>query len=122
MAGIQSRMLGLEKIIFISKFFVRICSDIRSFRTREIILFISLIKIFFFIALDNTCDTYNNERRVSERQRTTKDNEEKRMAGKENTGKSSHSSKNGQTEVIPVHGKEIPTGLLNAILKRTGLK
>jgi predicted RNA binding protein YcfA (HicA-like mRNA interferase family) len=27
-----------------------------------------------------------------------------------------------QTESIPVHGKDVPTGLLNAILKRTGLK
>ncbi|MCD8181194.1 MAG: type II toxin-antitoxin system HicA family toxin [Firmicutes bacterium] len=30
--------------------------------------------------------------------------------------------KGGKTEVIPVHGKDVPTGLLNAILKRTGLK
>lgn len=30
--------------------------------------------------------------------------------------------KEGRLEVLPVHGKEIPTGLLNAILKRTGLK
>lgn len=30
--------------------------------------------------------------------------------------------KGDQTEVIPVHGKDVPTGLLNAILKRTGLK
>ena len=30
--------------------------------------------------------------------------------------------KNGQTEVIPVHGRDVPTGLLNKILKRTGLK
>lgn len=30
--------------------------------------------------------------------------------------------KGTQTEVIPIHGKDIPTGLLNAILKRTGLK
>lgn len=30
--------------------------------------------------------------------------------------------KGNQMEVIPVHGKEIPTGLLQAILKRTGLK
>lgn len=27
-----------------------------------------------------------------------------------------------KTECIPVHGKDVPTGLLNAILKRTGLK
>ena len=26
-----------------------------------------------------------------------------------------------QVEVIAVHGKDVPTGLLNAILKRTGL-
>ena len=30
--------------------------------------------------------------------------------------------KENQTEIIPVHGKDVPTGLLNAILKRTGLK
>lgn len=30
--------------------------------------------------------------------------------------------KDGKTEIIPVHGKDVPTGLLNAILKRTGLK
>ena len=30
--------------------------------------------------------------------------------------------KDGQIEVIPIHGTDIPTGLLNAILKRTGLK
>lgn len=30
--------------------------------------------------------------------------------------------KGGQTEVVPVHGKDVPTGLLNKILKETGLK
>lgn len=30
--------------------------------------------------------------------------------------------KDGMTEVIQIHGKDVPTGLLNAILKRTGLK
>ena len=30
--------------------------------------------------------------------------------------------KDGQHETIPVHGKDVPIGLLNAILKRTGLK
>jgi predicted RNA binding protein YcfA (HicA-like mRNA interferase family) len=30
--------------------------------------------------------------------------------------------KDGQTEVIPIHGKDVPIGLLNKILKRTGLK
>lgn len=30
--------------------------------------------------------------------------------------------KGSQKETIPVHGKDVPTGLLNAILKRTGLK
>ena len=30
--------------------------------------------------------------------------------------------KGSQTEVIPIHGKDVPTGLLNKILKRTGLK
>ena len=30
--------------------------------------------------------------------------------------------KGENTEVIPIHGKDVPTGLLNAILKRTGLK
>lgn len=28
----------------------------------------------------------------------------------------------GQTEVIPLHNTDLKTGLLNAILKRTGLK
>ena len=27
-----------------------------------------------------------------------------------------------KTEVIPVHGKDVPAGLLSKILKRTGLK
>lgn len=30
--------------------------------------------------------------------------------------------KDGKTEVIPIHGKDVPKGLLNAILKRAGLK
>ncbi len=30
--------------------------------------------------------------------------------------------KDGQTEVVPVHGKDVPKGLLNKILKNTGLK
>lgn len=30
--------------------------------------------------------------------------------------------KDGQTEIIPVHNTDIPIGLVNAILKRTGLK
>ncbi|XJS09891.1 type II toxin-antitoxin system HicA family toxin [Aerococcaceae bacterium WGS1372] len=30
--------------------------------------------------------------------------------------------KGNQREVIPVHGKDMKPGLLNAILKRTGLK
>ena len=30
--------------------------------------------------------------------------------------------KDGKTTVIPVHGKEVPTGLLNSILRETGLK
>lgn len=30
--------------------------------------------------------------------------------------------KDGKMEVIPIHGKDIPKGLLNAILKRAGLK
>lgn len=29
--------------------------------------------------------------------------------------------KGNQIEVVPVHGKDVPTGLLNKILKRTGL-
>ncbi len=30
--------------------------------------------------------------------------------------------KDGKIEVIPVHGRDVPPGLLNSILKRTGLK
>lgn len=30
--------------------------------------------------------------------------------------------KGEQIEVLPLHGKDVPTGLLNAIIKRTGLK
>lgn len=30
--------------------------------------------------------------------------------------------KEGQTTVIPIHGRDVPTGLLNQILKETGLK
>lgn len=30
--------------------------------------------------------------------------------------------KDGQIEVVAVHGDDIPSGLLNAILKRNGLK
>lgn len=30
--------------------------------------------------------------------------------------------KDSQTEIIPINGKDVPLGLLNAILKRTGLR
>ena len=30
--------------------------------------------------------------------------------------------KGSQIVTLPIHGKDVPTGLLNAILKRTGLK
>ena len=30
--------------------------------------------------------------------------------------------KDGKIETVPVHGKDVPTGLLEKILKRTGLK
>lgn len=30
--------------------------------------------------------------------------------------------KEGKIETIPIHGKDVPNGLLNAILKRHGLK
>jgi predicted RNA binding protein YcfA (HicA-like mRNA interferase family) len=30
--------------------------------------------------------------------------------------------KGNKTEIIPVHSTDIPTGLLNVVLKRTGLK
>ncbi len=30
--------------------------------------------------------------------------------------------KGEQTTVVPIHGRDIPTGLLNQILKETGLK
>lgn len=30
--------------------------------------------------------------------------------------------KGDKTEIVPIHGKDVPTGLLNTILKRTGLK
>ncbi|MCI8387500.1 MAG: addiction module toxin, HicA family [Clostridiales bacterium] len=30
--------------------------------------------------------------------------------------------KGDMTEVVPVHGKDVPIGLLNKILKRAGLK
>lgn len=30
--------------------------------------------------------------------------------------------KGNDIEIVPVHGKDVPTGLLNKILKRTGLK
>lgn len=30
--------------------------------------------------------------------------------------------KNGKTTVVPIHGKDVPIGLLNNILKETGLK
>ena len=30
--------------------------------------------------------------------------------------------KNGKTTVIPIHGKDVPIGLLNQILKEAGLK
>lgn len=30
--------------------------------------------------------------------------------------------KGEQTTVVPVHGRDVPTGLLNQILKETGLK
>ncbi len=30
--------------------------------------------------------------------------------------------KGAATETVPVHGKDVPSGLLHAIMKRTGLK
>ena len=30
--------------------------------------------------------------------------------------------KGDKKEIVPVHGRDVPIGLLNAILKRTGLK
>lgn len=30
--------------------------------------------------------------------------------------------KGGKTEVVPIHGKDVPKGLLEKIMKRTGLK
>ena len=30
--------------------------------------------------------------------------------------------RDGKTEIIPVHEKDVPTGLLKTILKRTGLE
>lgn len=30
--------------------------------------------------------------------------------------------KDGQIETIPIHGKDVPKGLLNKLLKRLGLK
>ena len=30
--------------------------------------------------------------------------------------------KDGKTEVVPIHGKDVPIGLLTKILKSTGLK
>jgi mRNA interferase HicA len=30
--------------------------------------------------------------------------------------------KGNDTEIIPIHGKDVPAGLLNSILKRTGLR
>lgn len=30
--------------------------------------------------------------------------------------------KGNQSEIIPIHGKDVPKGLLQAIIKRTGLK
>lgn len=30
--------------------------------------------------------------------------------------------KDGKTTVVPIHGKDVPIGLLNKILKETGLK
>ena len=30
--------------------------------------------------------------------------------------------KEGKTEIVPVHGKDVPKGLLQKILKRTGLR
>ena len=30
--------------------------------------------------------------------------------------------KGSQTEIIPIHGKDVPTGLLHKIIKRVGLK
>ena len=30
--------------------------------------------------------------------------------------------KGDKTEIVPVHGRDVPIGLLNAILKRTGIK
>lgn len=46
------------------------------------------------------------------------------MVGKEYHKNGSHLKmrKDTQTEIIPVHNKEIPIGTVQAILKRTGLQ
>ena len=38
------------------------------------------------------------------------------------TGSQHVLQKGEQTTVLPIHGKDVPTGLLNQILKETGLK
>ena len=38
------------------------------------------------------------------------------------TGSHHRLKKGNQVEVIPVHGEDLSPGILNAILKRTGLK
>ena len=36
--------------------------------------------------------------------------------------KGSHHSLRKGSQTLPIHGRDVPVGLLNAILKRTGLK
>lgn len=84
-----------------------------------------MLSIFFFIGfcrflLDNTYYTYYID--------TMKDKDLLKLLMKNGwklvSVRGSHHKlrKDGKAEIIPVHGKDVKQGLLNAILKRTGLE
>lgn len=80
---------------------------------------------FLNLLIDYTCSTCYNcfiRRREHERQRFTETPEAKWMGCQRIHGSHHILEKDGQIETVPIHGKEVPIGLLNTILKRTGLK
>ena len=78
----------------------------------------TLIKRIQFI--DNTYYTYYNYKR--ERQRPFEIIIKRRLGNSAVKGSHHKITKNGKIEIIPVHGKDMKTGLLAAILKRTELE
>ena len=90
--------------------------------------------VFLYIRLDykykkyNSCQLFYTCTRVTIKGEHMKDKDLLKLllknGWKDVRQRGSHHrlKKDNQIEVIAVHGKDVPVGLLNAILKRTGLK